>query len=291
MKIAVPSPSLLRAALLAATPFALTSGCSASLAGARCLGDENCPGDTVCVDGLCEARALAIADDRDDRDGQEGEGEAAQEGEGEDPALGGEGEGEVEAGEGEGEAGTVCQGFAEPLTDARAASLADCTVIQGDISIVGDAVSSLAGLAAVTEISGTLRIDEAEGVGTFAPLGALVRVGGDLQLREDAGDAAESLEALVEVVGDVRVEALDVTVFRGLTSLRTIGGRLEIKENEELDRFDDAALAALERVGADVRLEENPLLRPCEVERFVQVAAQGLDDRGGNGVLDPQLCP
>ena len=78
-------------------------------------------------------------------------------------------------------------------------------------------------------------------------------------------------------VSDELVDNALLEKIEGVPSLRTVGGSLVLSEHPVLHKLFD--LYQLDRVGADLRVERNPLLPASAVDDLVQ--AIGADDIGG----------
>lgn len=175
-------------------------------------------------------------------------------------------------------------------TQADADALADKRAVTGRLVIDADAGVDLTPLSSVRCIAGDLRVGGA-GVKSLEGLHALEYVGGHLMI-EDASALRDlgGLRAVCFVRGELRVHsAAQLVDLSGLDELGVVG-HLVLADNERLVSLagvealadvngsvliyrnpvlgDVDGLAAVEWVGGDIRVVDNPALPRCAVEQW-----------------------
>jgi hypothetical protein len=134
--------------------------------------------------------------------------------------------------------------------------LAACTVLDGDLHIRTGAALDLAGLGALTRVTGSVIVGPTLGLDAIAGLSHLREVGGALRLVANA-DATGAFFPALERAG--RVE-LDGNLALGqvmLPALREVTADLVARDNAALELID---LGGLAHVAGSLTLERNPVL-------------------------------
>lgn len=136
----------------------------------------------------------------------------------------------------------------------------NCTEINGDVVIDEADITSLAGLANITAITGGLEIREVEGLESLDGLENLETVGTDLVLREvEDLENIEALSSLVSVGGELTIRSCpELVTLDGLENLTTVGLGLIIRDCESLISIE--GLTSVEYVGEILEVVENPIL-------------------------------
>jgi len=147
-----------------------------------------------------------------------------------------------------------------------------CTVIEGSIMILGDEVTSLSGLSAVTEIQGSLWINDNGNDNSYpltnltdlSGLNNLTTIGGELNIGEFTQPntpltSLEGLNNLTSIGFGIRIkynESLESLL--GLDNLTSIVGGIQIDNNTNLTSL--SALINLTTIDGDILISENPAL-------------------------------
>lgn len=136
-----------------------------------------------------------------------------------------------------------------------AAQLDGCTYVRGGVHLPDASdVEALAPLAAVRRIDGRFTIFRNHVLSDLRGLEGLESIGGELSIRiDDSGGAFTSVEGLS---GVCEIGALEIDLVGGLQSL--------------------AGLSALQRIGGDVSITNNPALPSSEVATLLgRVVVEG----------------
>ena len=120
-----------------------------------------------------------------------------------------------------------------------------CTVIEGSIMILGDEVTNLNGLSAVTEIQGSLWIND-NGNDNSYPLTNLTDLSGLNNLTTIGGELN---------IGEFTQPNTPLTSLNGLNNLTSIGFGIRIKYNESLESL--SGLNNLLSVVGDIQIDHN----------------------------------
>mmetsp|Transcript_14940 Transcript_14940/g.37859 ORF Transcript_14940/g.37859 Transcript_14940/m.37859 type:complete len:368 (-) Transcript_14940:963-2066(-) len=131
-------------------------------------------------------------------------------------------------------------------------------IYRGSLVIGGANVTTLAPLAGLREVRGSLQLMRTA-VPTLRGLESLAAIGGDLEISGcDALETLEGLQGLHAVGFDVEIwynEGLrDISP---LLNLESIGGRLEVWRNKELDSLQ--GLGSVKRIGEDLVINSENL--------------------------------
>ncbi len=86
----------------------------------------------------------------------------------------------------------------------------------------------------------------------------------------------------VKLVGDLVIEAADLTSLDGLERLLEVTGDIRIRDNDTLENI--LGLSHLQRVGGDILVASNPALSAVEFSRLY--AVQDLEVSGSNALQD-----
>ncbi|MFO8074277.1 MAG: DUF1566 domain-containing protein [Armatimonadota bacterium] len=164
--------------------------------------------------------------------------------------------------------GNVMSGDAVVADAADIAALAGVTRITGDLRIENATIPNVNGLESLLCVDGDLVIHGGDGwdqTGWLDGLSNLVRVNGLMSL-EFLGAASHEafpgigLSSLKEVMGGVRIEAVDTASLAGLESLQKVGGDgLYIMSNDPLQNVD--GLSGLESLASRLHIIANPFLQ------------------------------
>jgi len=143
--------------------------------------------------------------------------------------------------------------------------------IGGDVTIEYN--SSISGLNGITEINGDFKLSNIE---NMTGLNNLVQVKGDAIITECDLEGLSSLneidgsltfekslplyglENLLSVGGSLTILEGGIQDLQGLNGLTTIGGRLEIKDDDNLKNL--SGLQNLESIGTDIKIHDNLIL-------------------------------
>jgi hypothetical protein len=136
----------------------------------------------------------------------------------------------------------------------------DCTQINGDVIIDGINITSLAGFANITTITGALEIREVSSLVNLNGLQNLETVGTDLILREvEDLENIEALGSLTSVGGEFTVRSCpELTGLDGIENLTTVGLGLIIRDCGLLTSIE--GLTGVTYVGEILEVVECPLL-------------------------------
>lgn len=136
----------------------------------------------------------------------------------------------------------------------------NCTEINGDVIIDEVNITSLAGLANITSITGALEIREVPNLANLNGLENLETIGTDLILREvDALQNINALSSLTSVGGEFTVRSCqDLVNLNGIENLTTVGLGLIIRDCESLISIQ--GLSGVSFVGEILEVVENPIL-------------------------------
>jgi len=131
-------------------------------------------------------------------------------------------------------------------------------IYRGSLVIGGANVTTLAPLAGLREVRGSLQLMRTA-VPTLRGVESLAAIGGDLEISGcDALETLEGLQGLHAVGFDVEIwynEGLrDISP---LLNLESIGGRLEVRRNKELDSLQ--GLGSVKRIGEDLVINSENL--------------------------------
>jgi hypothetical protein len=131
-----------------------------------------------------------------------------------------------------------------------------CDRINASVTISGEEIENVAGLAAITEISGNLRFLQASSLDDLGGLSALEQVGGTLFFIDaNSLTQVDGLASLASVGGHLWFSFNNVlSNLDGLAALTTAGG-LVLEFNTSMTNIH--GLSALEQVAGSVRLESN----------------------------------
>lgn len=159
--------------------------------------------------------------------------------------------------------------------DAFQALYPGCTVIEGDVEIVGEDISNLEGLSVLIAINGDLHLRNLDGVFNFSGLDSLSYIGGDLIINyNDSILNLEGLNGLSYVGGDVLIALNDSLInFSGLNSLDSIGGRLRIQGHYNL--VDLSGLDELKKINGQLLMTSNHELK--NIQNLINLAYVGGD--------------
>lgn len=135
--------------------------------------------------------------------------------------------------------------------DAFKFNYPNCKVIEGDVNIFGPDVINLNGLSNITEIQGTLSIDECDGLTSLDGLQKIKTLG---HLYINGNDALANISALSNLtsVGGIFFiqENAALTSLNGLQNLKTVGSDCWIHYSSLLT--DISALSGLTSVGGEL---------------------------------------
>lgn len=121
-----------------------------------------------------------------------------------------------------------------------------CTQLQGNVSIVGYAITNLDGLSNITSISGSLSITYSNYLTTLDGLSSLTNIGGELNISYNTA----------------------LTHLNGLSSLTSINsGRLSLYNNSVLSDITGLSNINSETIG-HLDITSNPLLSVCNFPEF-----------------------
>ena len=136
----------------------------------------------------------------------------------------------------------------------------NCTEINGDLIIDEANITSLAGFANISSITGALEIREVPNLQNLNGLQNLETVGTDLILREvDALQHINALSSLTSVGGEFTVRSCpDLVHLDGIENLTTVGLGLIIRNCASLVSLQ--GLAGVTFVGEILEVVENPVL-------------------------------
>ena len=161
------------------------------------------------------------------------------------------------------------------------ALVVDCERVLGDIDLTFASISSLAPLASVREIEGSLALLE-NPLDRLTGLERLEIVGADLQFRSLPITGVSELRSLRRVGGELTImDNPRLGSLAGLESVETVGSLL-IYGNAELGGLD--GLSGLRRIEGDLRLIENPGLTDEEIAAFIARV-----EIGGRVMLEPEM--
>lgn len=146
--------------------------------------------------------------------------------------------------------------------------------------VANPALSSLAGLEALEEIGGDLRVELDDGLRDLRGLEGLTRVGGDVRIARNASlETTAGLDALATVGGRLAVENDDALVELVLPALRVVDDApedptgifrgVEIGPSRALERIVLRRLASTERVA----IHDVPMLTVVDLQGLVTVVA------------------
>lgn len=142
-----------------------------------------------------------------------------------------------------------------------AVSNPNCTVIEGNVFIQGNAITSLAPLANLQRIDGDLVIANSSQITHLLGLGKLVEVGGAIRIQNNAGlQSLQGLDSLRIVRGDFMYISgnTSLTTLAALSRLDTVQGIFQVWACAELTNL--AGLQNLRFVGNDLAVFNNPAL-------------------------------
>jgi len=153
--------------------------------------------------------------------------------------------------------------------------------VGGGVNILAaDALTSLAGLGALTKVDGFFTVASNQSLGTLDGLDALTAVGGALDLRDNpALTSMQGLSALGSVGGPIYLRGnAALTGLSGLAGL-TSALSLDISGNAELLSL--AGLSGLTALSGELRISENAKLTSLEgLGALTEVGALALGDSG-----------
>lgn len=134
-----------------------------------------------------------------------------------------------------------------------------CTIIEGNVSIVGDEIKNLDGLNQLRVIRGDLNIGICDSLPSFSGLDNLDSIGGDFKFTGTAlVKDLTGLGDLKYVGGLMRLIALPALEnLQGLTSLDSIGNYLQLERNHSLTSL--RGIENLNKINS-IRIEENDAL-------------------------------
>jgi hypothetical protein len=197
------------------------------------------------------------------------------------------------------------------------AALEGCTVLHGSLYVWGSDATSLAPLAGLQTIEGTLSIQKNPGLVDLRGLERLTDLWGCLELRDNAAltsvDGVESLARIgtclsigtsdpkddephgnpvlgnLDGLASLGEVGLFVTIeynrelgdLDGLSSLGVVGGDLRVRRNGALASVE--GLLALERFEGDhVTIAENPVLPNCQAQQLAETLGASADVHGND---------
>jgi len=148
--------------------------------------------------------------------------------------------------------GATCQGDFTVTSQAELATLSDCEVIDGTLTIDGiEEPVSLLTLSKLTRVT-NLIIATNPALGSLRGLENLTRVTGDLEIGEFSGIANLPL---VDLAPTPAMGNNSLTTLSGLNNLQSVGGDLSIANNDGLMFL--KGLESLKTVSGDVLLYKN----------------------------------
>jgi len=111
-----------------------------------------------------------------------------------------------------------------------------CTIIEGDVTILGSDITQLNGLSLVETIEGNLEVYYCDDLVDFSGFESLETVNGNFRIEINANLVdLTGLENLETIGGNLEISINDVLYdLNGLTSLTSIGGGLMMFENIDL---------------------------------------------------------
>lgn len=121
-----------------------------------------------------------------------------------------------------------------------------CTIILGDVIIIGEDITNLNGLANITSIRGELLVANNPSLKDFTGLNNLRSILGSLQV----GNYLNGNSSLIS--------------FSGLENLDSIGSILFISKNQSLT--DISAIENMKFNGYEILIQDNPLLSYCHIQ-------------------------
>lgn len=132
-----------------------------------------------------------------------------------------------------------------------------CTIIEGDVTILGSDITQLNGLSLVETIEGNLEVYYCDVLVDFSGFESLETVNGNFRIEINAGLVdLTGLENLETIGGNLEIWVNDeLTSLIGLSSLNSIGGGLEIMEN--IDLVNLSGLESLVSIGGDLNIQNN----------------------------------
>ncbi|MBN1340371.1 MAG: T9SS type A sorting domain-containing protein [Bacteroidales bacterium] len=140
-----------------------------------------------------------------------------------------------------------------------------CSIIEGDVIIQGDDITSLSGLSVLTSIDGDLSIVENDILNSLVGLEGVTSIGGSLWVGSNnyALTNLTGLDNITSIGGDLKIAGLNtgntyLTSLTGLEGVISVGGDIEIYNNPFLTSL--TGLAGLTSIGGDLGIIGNSAL-------------------------------
>lgn len=145
----------------------------------------------------------------------------------------------------------------QAMIDDFQTNFPNCTVIEGDVRILGNDITNLDGLSNIISINGHFDIWMNPSLTNLLGLSSLTYIGDFLFIKDNPIlGSFTGLNNLITIDGSLGVEMnTQITSFEGFESLTTIGGYFDITLNENLQNF--SGLDNLNSIGDDLSINAN----------------------------------
>ena len=136
----------------------------------------------------------------------------------------------------------------------------NCTIIEGDVEIIGDDITNLNGLNVLTAIEGGLKIGENDSLTSLTGLDNITSVGGTLRIfMNPALTSLSGLDNVSSIGGNLRITGNDTLgSLTALNNLTSVGENLRIYMNAVLTSL--SGLDNVTSVGDNLRITNNDAL-------------------------------
>lgn len=153
----------------------------------------------------------------------------------------------------------TCEGDYLITSQADLQVLETCTVITGNLVLQDTTITDLAPLANLTNIGGSLILNNNDSLTSLAGLDNLTNVGGSVDIDDNnLVTSLEPLSNLQTIGGFLDIGNTALTDLTGLGALESIGGELFINQNEQMTSL--TGLDSLVSIGGYLEITGNPQL-------------------------------
>ncbi|MBP6235154.1 MAG: T9SS type A sorting domain-containing protein [Saprospiraceae bacterium] len=157
-----------------------------------------------------------------------------------------------------------------------------CTVISGNLTIQSNNITNLNGLSPITNITGSLRFNNADMLSDISGLSNLTMVGLDVRIT-NCGliTSLTGLTSLTSVGGDFNIASNpNLTSLEGITSLSSVGGNFILSANASLNQLANAQNPTM--VNGNITINNNDAL--------INLAGfENIQNNGGSLVISNNL--